>query len=121
MGQRKGSAKTAAVVAAGIAAAVAAVAIGARRWRRSRTTGQRADDGGAVTTEPTYWTCACGERLRTVGTGRHQVHWLADAPESEPLLGDSCPSCGRPLAVAAELAAQQSSSRASPAGADSGA
>jgi hypothetical protein len=121
MGQRKESAKTAGVVAAGVAVAAAAVALGARRRRRSRSTGRRVDRGGPARAEPTYWTCVCGERFRTVGTGRHQVYWLADAPESEPLLGDTCPSCGRPLDVAAELAAQGASSTASRTGADSGA
>jgi hypothetical protein len=43
------------------------------------------------------WTCACGTRFRTVGAGRHQVLWLLEAPESEPVLGDLCPSCERPL------------------------
>ncbi|HEV7751275.1 MAG TPA: hypothetical protein VGO71_07025 [Baekduia sp.] len=49
----------------------------------------------------TMWSCVCGERLRTVGSGRHQVHWLADAPEDEPLLDGACPACGRTLSLAA--------------------
>jgi hypothetical protein len=95
MAQRKGPGKRAGIVAAGVAAAAAAVAIAARL--RGRPMGRRPGRGGPATAEPAYWTCACGERFRTVGAGRHQVHWLAEAPESEPLLGDACPSCGRAL------------------------
>jgi hypothetical protein len=47
--------------------------------------------------EPEIWTCACGTAFRVAGAGRHQVLWLADAPEDEPVLGDHCPSCDRPL------------------------
>jgi hypothetical protein len=50
---------------------------------------------------PTHveWACECGERYRTVGAGRHAVHWKADADEGDPVLGTTCPSCDRPLAA----------------------
>jgi hypothetical protein len=53
----------------------------------------------------TFWSCACGQRLRMTGSGRHRVYWLAEAPESDPILGHDCPSCGRPLAEDLPLAA----------------
>jgi hypothetical protein len=43
------------------------------------------------------WRCACGTEYRMTGTGRHRVLWLADASESDPVLGTACVSCGRPL------------------------
>lgn len=58
--------------------------------------GRRRASGGAPEAV-TYWSCACGEALRSVGAGRHQVHWRADAPQDDPILGDRCPNCGRPL------------------------
>jgi hypothetical protein len=79
------------VLAAG--AAVVAVALGVLERRRRAG---RAPDG------VTLWTCACGQALRTVGSGRHQVHWVADAPEDDPILGDRCPSCGRALTAEQE-------------------
>jgi hypothetical protein len=72
----------------------------AAAWRAVRHEGAPADRGeadagpGAATTN---WTCECGQRLRSAGAGRHRVHWLAEAPENEPLLDDRCPSCDRPL------------------------
>jgi hypothetical protein len=43
------------------------------------------------------YTCRCGARYRTSGMGRHRVYWPHDAPDSEPVLGSDCPSCGAPL------------------------
>jgi hypothetical protein len=53
--------------------------------------------GGGGGGDDGAWTCACGTRFRTVGAGRHQVFWLLDGPEGDPVLGDLCPSCERPL------------------------
>ena len=90
--------RVAAGAAAAVAAAAAAVVADARRGGSlGRRLLRRGDEPGGAT----MWSCACGERLRTVGVGRHQVHWLAEAPEDEPLLEDTCPACGRPLALAA--------------------
>jgi hypothetical protein len=87
------------VAAAGVAVAVAVAVAGARRGGRPvlRRVTRRDPEPAAATT----WSCACGERLRTVGVGRHQVHWLVDAPEGDPLLDGTCPACGRTLGLAA--------------------
>jgi hypothetical protein len=89
-------------VVGGVVGAGAVALVGARRGgpvlrRLTRRDPEREAEPAAATT----WSCACGERLRTVGAGRHQVHWLVDAPESEPLLDGSCPACGRALSLAA--------------------
>ena len=78
---------TAALAAlAAVAAAVAAVLL-ARRRRRA-----------AENRKPgTLWACTCGRQYRTTGLGRHQVHWAADAPDDQPVMGDTCPNCGTPL------------------------
>jgi hypothetical protein len=81
----------AAVVVTVVAAAGGAVAFAAARRARS---GSGAAEQGA---EAESWTCTCGTAFRVVGSGRHQVLWLADAPEDEPVLGDRCPSCDAPL------------------------
>jgi hypothetical protein len=87
-------------LAVAVAAAVAAVALRLRGGGllRRRVRGP----GGAPTAAHLQWTCACGQEYRSAGLGRHQVHWLAEAPEEEPVLGDACPSCGRALPVGAE-------------------
>ncbi|HEU4976179.1 MAG TPA: hypothetical protein VFT50_13875 [Baekduia sp.] len=97
MRRRQRHARPARIVAAAALVAGAAVAVrlkGSGVLRR----GVRGP-GGAPTAAHTTWTCACGQDIRSAGLGRHQVHWLADAPEDEPVLGDACPSCGRPLPV----------------------
>jgi hypothetical protein len=67
------------------------------RERAAAAAGARAAPAGAE-----QWTCACGTRFRLTGAGRHQVFWLADAAEDEPVLGDRCPSCDQPLPSRAE-------------------
>jgi hypothetical protein len=106
MAQRTASTKTAALVAAGVAAAGAAAIVATRARGRGHGAARGLRRGSAAP-EPaaTVWTCVCGEAYRSVGVGRHQVHWRADAPEGEPLLRDTCPSCERLLAVGAEAAA----------------
>jgi hypothetical protein len=41
--------------------------------------------------------CTCGREYEAAGIDRHRVYWPAGAPESEPVLGDDCPSCGERL------------------------
>jgi hypothetical protein len=72
------------LAAAGTAAAAAVVLT----RRRRRTT--------AVAPE-TEWTCACGQRFRVSGTGRHRVLWVEGAAPDDPVVGDRCPACDRPL------------------------
>jgi hypothetical protein len=45
------------------------------------------------------WRCECGQRFVVAGQDRHRIYWLEDAEESDPVLGDSCPSCDRRLPV----------------------
>lgn len=45
------------------------------------------------------WRCECGQAYRVSGIGRHRVYWPAGAPETEPLLGNACVNCERPLPV----------------------
>lgn len=91
-------------VAAAIAGLVAVTAVVVARIRggglvRRGVRGPK----GAPTAAHVTWTCdGCGTKYRSAGLGRHQVHWLADAPEDQPVLGDSCVSCGRPLPITAE-------------------
>jgi hypothetical protein len=85
-GRRRGAA---AIVTLGAAVAGAA-------WRAARR-GRPSTADAASLAAPATWTCACGQEIRSTGAGRHRVHWAADAPESEPILGDRCPSCDRPL------------------------
>jgi hypothetical protein len=86
-----------AAIGAGLAAA-AALGGGAFTllWRRRRL-GRR--EAGA----PQEWRCECGQVFRVAGAGRHRVYWLPGAPDSEPVMSDGCPRCGR--ALAAEAAA----------------
>jgi hypothetical protein len=71
-------------VALGTAAAAAALVV----QRRRAGTDRRA------TSE---WTCGCGQRFRVAGIGRHRVFWTESAAPDDPVVGDRCPSCDRPL------------------------
>jgi hypothetical protein len=103
--RRKSDRKGAAVVLAAAAAAAAGIGGGAvvvaRRRRTTMTTGagtrRPARRFGRRAPGPDTWTCACGTAFRVTGAGRHQVFWLAEAPEDEPVMGDRCPSCDRAL------------------------
>ena len=77
------------LLAAGAGVLAVTVALTAQRIRTHRSREP----------ERVTWQCECGQRFRVSGTGRHRVHWLEGAPESEPVLGSTCPSCDRPLAV----------------------
>ncbi|UGS35309.1 hypothetical protein [Capillimicrobium parvum] len=76
---------------AGVVAFLAAAA-GAVGWGLWRTRGR-----GARAHEPAEWACECGQRFRFSGAGRHRVYWTEGAPAHEPVVGDRCPSCDRPL------------------------
>jgi hypothetical protein len=90
-------------LAAALASLLAIVAILARRSgvraaarrlsarRGARTAGARPQPAR----EP--WRCECGQDFLVAGRDRHRIYWLQGAAESEPLLGDRCPSCDRPL------------------------
>ena len=41
--------------------------------------------------------CACGQRYRTTGEGRHRVYWVDDARIADPVLERECVSCGTDL------------------------
>jgi hypothetical protein len=101
--RRKRRSTSTAVVPAAIAgvAALAAVVVARIRGGGLIRRGVRGPKG-APTAAHVTWTCACGTKYRSAGLGRHQVHWLADAPEDDPVLGDACVECGRPLPVTAE-------------------
>ena len=43
------------------------------------------------------WRCECGQALLVSGQGRHQIYWLEDTDETDPVLSDRCPSCDRLL------------------------
>jgi hypothetical protein len=79
-------------IAAGVALGLGVTA-GAVLVRRRRAAGQRS----AVS----EWTCACGQRFRVSGIGRHRVYWIEDAAPDDPVVGDRCPACDRPLPAAA--------------------
>ena len=50
----------------------------------------------AEVTQDTY-TCECGAEYRVSGQDRHRVYWPKDADASDPVLGQACPECERPL------------------------
>jgi hypothetical protein len=67
-----------------------------------RAAPRRATREQQPTREP--WQCACGERYLVAGRDRHRIYWLEQAPESEPLLSDACPTCDRALPSEHEVA-----------------
>jgi hypothetical protein len=84
-----------AVVAAGLMAAIAGV-LGRRRGVGSG--GEGTGRGGRFRRDkrPTY-ACECGQAYRVAGVDRHRVYWPEGAEEAEPVVGDTCVSCDRPL------------------------
>jgi hypothetical protein len=70
----------------GAVAVLATAAAGALKWR-----------GRSRSKEPETYECLCGQRFRVAGRDRHRVYWLAGAPDDDPLLGTSCPTCGAAL------------------------
>jgi len=96
---RKGQAVVLAAATAAAAGVGGGAVVLARRRRTTAGAGARRPPRrfGRRVPGPDTWTCACGTAFRVTGAGRHQVFWPADAPEDEPVMGDRCPSCDRPL------------------------
>jgi hypothetical protein len=86
------------VVVALTAAAGAAVARAAVQRRPSRP---RALDVPQTNGGGDLVTCACGERYRSIGTGRHRVLWPDAGTQEQALMSPECSACGRPLLEAA--------------------
>ena len=95
-----------AVVAAGLLAAIAGV-LGRRRMTSDGEGGTGLSGRFRRDKRPKY-TCECGQVYRVTGVDRHRVYWPQGAERDEPVLGDTCVNCDRPLpaghdtAVAAE-------------------
>ena len=43
------------------------------------------------------YTCECGQAYRVTGVDRHRVYWPEGADSDEPVMGDTCVACDRPL------------------------
>ena len=98
--RRKRKQKAGAAKVAPVAGAAGLAATGVWRFLQRR----RGAGGGAVAPEDAPsakrdWTCECGQQFRVSGEDRHRVFWLADADEGDPVLGDQCPSCEKPLST----------------------
>jgi hypothetical protein len=90
-------------VARVLGGALVAAAAGGLAWGMLRT--RESSSSGPASGAAAEWTCACGQVFRMSGAGRHRVYWRAGAPPDEPVVGDRCPSCDRPLPADRELAA----------------
>ena len=96
---RKRKQKANAAKVAPVAGAAGRAATGVWRFLQRRRGG-----AGAVAPEDAPsarrdWTCECGQQFRVSGEDRHRVFWLADAYDSDPVLGDQCPTCETPLST----------------------
>jgi hypothetical protein len=92
---------------AALALVVAAAALLGRR-AGARWLGRRRSAGSGAATPPPArepWRCACGQDFMVAGRDRHRIYWIEGPAESEPLLGDRCPSCDRPLPAEHEAGA----------------
>ena len=89
-----------AAVAAGLLAAIAGLA-----GRRRKGAAGREGRGGRFRRDkrPTY-TCECGQAYRVTGVDRHRVYWPEGADRDEPVMGDTCIACDRPLPVGHDTA-----------------
>lgn len=73
------------------------------RSRRARPEDLRAAPGSPPSQESATkvvqqeWTCQCGQAYRVSGEGRHRIHWLPDAPVSDPVTEGRCVNCDREL------------------------
>ena len=91
----------------GLAAAAAAVArrrSGGDAASSSPPEGARPAPGSPPSEAPSAadvvtetYTCECGAEYRVSGQDRHRVYWPKDADASDPVLGQACPECERPL------------------------
>jgi len=83
-----------AAVAAALVAAIAGVL--GRRGRGGTEAGRGLAGRFRRDKRPTY-TCECGQAYRVTGVDRHRVYWPEGAERDEPVLGDACVRCERPL------------------------
>jgi hypothetical protein len=92
-------------IAAGAASAVAVALVRLKRplAERAKSAAGRLGAGPSAAAEPETYRCDCGQEFRVSGTGRHRVYWLAGAPDDDPVLSPTCPSCDRPLPRESEL------------------
>ena len=69
----------------------------------SAPSGAREDAGAPPSDAPAgevvehTFTCECGQEYRVSGQDRHRVYWPKDAEVGDPVLGQTCPECDRPL------------------------
>src|SRR5215217_8184734 len=88
-------------VAAGLMAAIAGV-LGLRRRGRGDGGASGASAGSRLPARfrrdkrPRY-ACDCGQAYRVTGVDRHRVYWPEGGETAEPVLGDTCIACDRPL------------------------
>ena len=73
-------------------AVAAGLAVGLGSVRARHSGGARAHER-----EQETYRCRCGTVYRVSGVDRHRVYWLADAAESDPVLGAACVNCDAPL------------------------
>ena len=91
-----------AAVAAALAAAIAGV-LGRRLGAGGTDTGRGPAWRFRRDKQPTY-TCECGQAYRVTGVDRHRVYWPEGAGRDEPVLGDACVRCERPLPLGHDTA-----------------
>ena len=92
-------------VAAALAAGIAGV-LGRRRGSGSGGGGSSAQRlaGRFRRDKRPRYTCECGQAYRVTGVDRHRVYWPEGAERTEPVLGDACVKCERPLPVGHDTA-----------------
>jgi hypothetical protein len=117
MSRRPSRSRTSTPRIAGLVGVLGGLAAGAAAVARRRSSGAAAGDGAsspasaerpapgsppseapaaAAVAQETY-TCECGAAYRVSGQDRHRVYWPEDADAGEPVLGQACPQCERPL------------------------
>ena len=75
----------------------------AQQQAASASPGVREDAGAPPSDAPAEevvehtFTCECGQEYRVSGQDRHRVYWRKDADVADPVLGQTCPECDRPL------------------------
>jgi hypothetical protein len=90
-----------AAVAAGLLAAIAGLA-GRRRKGAAGSEGRGGRFGRRDKRET--FTCESGQAYRVTGVDRHRVYWAEGAGRDEPVMGDTCVACDRPLPVGHDTA-----------------
>jgi hypothetical protein len=92
-----------AVVAAGLMAALAGV-LGRRRMTAGDGGGGSGLSGRFRRDKRPRYKCDCGQVYRVTGVDRHRVYWPEGAERDEPVLGDTCVRCDRPLPLGHDTA-----------------